>query len=79
MQNCEYFEDRRIILSSKSDHIEIMNPDDSAKSTTDTAIDVDIECKSILGKRSAPNRMKDEEAGNVTLKEYSRLLAGTTK
>ena len=41
-----------------------MNTVDTDKSTTDTAIDVDKDCRSILGKRSAPKRMKDEGKGN---------------
>ena len=44
--------------AKKATDIVVRNPDHPVKATTDTAIDVDIEYKSILGKRSAPKRRK---------------------
>ena len=78
--------------AKKDTDLVVRNPGHPVKSTTDTAIDVDIEYKSILGKRSAPKRKRsksasnestdedeDEENGNETPKRVVVVLDGNNK
>ena len=66
--------------STKDTDLVIRNPDYPDKETSDTAIDVDIECKSILGKRLAPKGKKDEEEnGNKRTERVVMVLDGNSK